>query len=205
MSDNQSNNKRIARNTMFLYIRMFFSMFVSLYTSRVVLQTLGAEDYGIYGVVGGVVSMFTFLNASMSGATSRFLTFELGRKDYQKLADTFATAFWEHLAIAGVIFIIAETVGLWFLCSKMVIPESRMFAAHVVYQLSVLSMMISVTQVPYNASIISHERMDVYAYVEMLHVILKFGIVFLLVLGEFDKLILYAILVLCVTITIALI
>lgn len=205
MSDNQSNNKRIARNTMFLYIRMFFSMFVSLYTSRVVLQTLGVEDYGIYGVVGGVVSMFTFLNASMSGATSRFLTYELGRKDYQKLADTFATAFWEHLAIAGVIFIIAETVGLWFLCSKMVIPESRMFAAHVVYQLSVISMMISVTQVPYNASIISHERMDVYAYVEMLHVILKFGIVFLLVLGDFDKLILYAILVLCVTITIALI
>lgn len=205
MADTSANNKRIAKNTMFLYVRMFFSMFVSLYTSRVVLQTLGVEDFGIYGVVGGVVSMFTFLNASMSGATGRFLTFELGRKDYQKLADTFAMAFWEHLAIAGVIFVIAETVGLWFMITKMVIPESRMFAAHVVYQLSILSMMVSVTQVPYNASIIAHERMDVYAYVEILNVILKLGIVFLLVLGNFDKLIFYAILVLAVSISIAMI
>lgn len=203
MTDTASNNKRIAKNTLMLYIRMLLSMVVSLYTSRVVLNTLGVEDYGIYGVVGGVVSMFSFLNASMSGATSRFLTFEIGKGDFQRLKETFSSALIIHIGIAFVIILLAETVGLWFLVNKLVIPAERMEAAHWVYQLSVLSMAVSVTQVPYNASIISHEKMDIYAYVEILNVTLKLLIVYLLVIGNFDKLILYAVLTLAVSIIIA--
>lgn len=188
-----------------LYIRMLLSMVVSLYTSRVVLNTLGVQDYGIYGVVGGVVALFGFLNASMSGATSRFLTYEMGSGDFQRLKDTFSSALLVHIAIALLIFVLAETVGLWFLEYKLVIPEERMFAAHVVYQLSILSTMVSITQVPYNAAIISHEKMNIYAYVELLNVTLKLLIVFLLPILGNDKLIVYAILVLVVSIIIALI
>ena len=202
MQDTTSNNKRIAKNTIMLYIRMFISMLVGLYTSRVVLATLGVEDYGIYGVVGGVVAMMGFLNASMSGATSRFLTFELGRGDKDRLAKTFSSALIVHIAIAIIVFILAETVGLWFLCNKLNIPEGRMEAAHWVYQFSILATMLSITQVPYNATIIAHEKMDVYAYVEILNVSLKLLIVYLLCIGNFDKLILYASLMLAVSILI---
>ena len=202
MQDTTSNNKRIAKNTIMLYIRMFISMVVGLYTSRVVLATLGVEDYGIYGVVGGVVAMMGFLNASMSGATSRFLTFELGRGDKDRLAKTFSSALIVHIAIAIIVFILAETVGLWFLCNKLNIPEGRMEAAHWVYQFSILATMLSITQVPYNATIIAHEKMDVYAYMEILNVSLKLLIVYLLCIGNFDKLILYASLMLAVSILI---
>ena len=202
MQDTTSNNKRIAKNTIMLYIRMFISMVVGLYTSRVVLATLGVEDYGIYGVVGGVVAMMGFLNASMSGATSRFLTFELGRGDKERLAKTFSSALIVHIGIAIVVLILAETVGLWFLSNKLNIPAERMQAAHWVYQLSILSAMFGITQVPYNAAIIAHEKMDVYAYVEILNVSLKLLIVYLLCIGNFDKLILYASLMLAVSILI---
>lgn len=203
----QSGNqkKTIAKNAILLYIRMLLSVVVSLYTSRVVLQTLGVEDYGIYGVVGGVVSMFSFLNAAMSGATSRFLTYEMGRGDMKRLKDTFSSAMVIHILIALIIFIVAETFGLWFLCNKLVIPEERMLAAHFVYQFSILSMFFSVTQVPYNSILIAHEKMDIYAYVELLNVGLKLAIVYLLLIGNFDKLILYAGLTLLVSIIIALI
>lgn len=202
MQDTTSNNKRIAKNTIMLYIRMFISMVVGLYTSRVVLATLGVEDYGIYGVVGGVVAMMGFLNASMSGATSRFLTFELGKGDEERLAKTFSSALIVHIGIAIVVLILAETVGLWFLSNKLNIPAERMQAAHWVYQLSILSAMFGITQVPYNAAIIAHEKMDVYAYVEILNVSLKLLIVYLLCIGNFDKLILYASLMLAVSILI---
>ena len=202
MQDTTSNNKRIAKNTIMLYIRMFISMVVGLYTSRVVLATLGVEDYGIYGVVGGVVGMMGFLNASMSGATSRFLTFELGTGDKERLAKTFSSALIVHIGIARVVLILAETVGLWFLSNKLNIPAERMQAAHWVYQLSILSAMFGITQVPYNAAIIAHEKMDVYAYVEILNVSLKLLIVYLLCIGNFDKLILYASLMLAVSILI---
>ena len=188
MQDTTSNNKRIAKNTIMLYIRMFISMLVGLYTSRVVLATLGVEDYGIYGVVGGVVGMMGFLNASMSGATSRFLTFELGKGDKERLAKTFSSALIVHIGIAIVVLILAETVGLWFLSNKLNIPAERMQAAHWVYQLSILSAMFGITQVPYNAAIIAHEKMDVYAYIEILNVTLKLLIVYLLTIGLFDKL-----------------
>ena len=203
MSINSSDsNKRIAKNTLMLYLRMFLTMVVGLYTSRVVLQTLGVEDYGIYGVVGGIVSMMGFLNASMSGATSRFLTFELGRGNKERLGKTFSSALIVHIIIAAIVFVVAETIGLWFLCNKLVIPEGRMVAAHWVYQLSILSSMLTITQVPYNSSIIAHEKMDIYAYVEILNVTLKLLIVYLLLIGNFDKLILYSILTLAVSVII---
>lgn len=200
MSEPISNNKTIARNTILLYFRMLLTMIVGLYTSRVVLNTLGVVDYGIYGVVGGVVSMLGFLNASMSGATSRFLTFELGLNHADRLKKTFSSAFIVHAFIAIVVLVLAETIGLWFLCNKLVIPEERIYAAHCVYQLSILSAMLTITQVPYNAAIIAHEKMDIYAYVEILNVTLKLLIVFLLVIGNYDKLILYAILTLLVSV-----
>lgn len=194
MSQDQSSNKRIAKNTLMLYIRMLISMLVGLYTSRVVLQTLGVEDYGIYGVVGGVVSMMGFLNASMSGATSRFITFELGKGDMQRVRDTFSSAMIIHVGIALVVIFLSETVGLWFLCNKLVIPEGRMEAAHWVYQCSIISAAVGITQSPYTAVIMSHEKMDIYAYMELLNVTLKLLIVYLLVIGNFDKLILYSVL-----------
>ncbi len=203
MTSQAENTRRIAKNTMFLYVRMLFSMLVSLYTSRVVLNTLGVEDYGIYGVVGGVVGMFSFLNASMSGATSRFLTYEMGRGYSLKLRETFSSALLIHIGIALIIFILSETIGLWFLEYKLVIPAERMFAARWVYQLSILSTVVGITQIPYNATIIAHEKMGVYAYVEILNVVLKLLIVYLLVVGHMDKLILYSSLVLLVTTSIA--
>lgn len=205
MSEHISNNKRIAKNTMMLYIRMLLSVAVSLYTSRVVLNTIGVEDYGIYGVVGGVVAMFSFLNSSMSGATSRFLTFEMGQGNEQRLRDTFSSALIIHICIALIVFILAETVGLWFLYNKLVIPEGRIVAAHWVYQCSIISAMLTITQVPYNSLIIAHERMGVYAYIEILNVVLKLLIVYLLSVIVYDKLILYAVLVLFVSVVIMLI
>ena len=174
---------------------MLLSTVVSLYTSRVVLQVLGVEDYGIYGVVGGVVAMFSFLNSTMAGATSRFLTFEMGKGDKERLKDTFSSALIIHIGIALLVLVLAETIGVWFLNNKLVIPEGRMEAANWVLQFSILSMIVGFTQVPYNATIIAHEKMDVYAYVELIHVFLKLGIVYLLWIGNFDKLILYAFLV----------
>ena len=205
MSNQISNNKRIAKNTLMLYIRMLLSTVVSLYTSRVVLQTLGVEDFGIYGVVGGVVAMFSFLNSTMAGATSRFLTFEMGKGDKERLKDTFSSALIIHIGIALLVLILAETIGVWFLNNKLVIPEGRMVAAHWVLQFSILGTMVGFTQVPYNATIIAHEKMDVYAYVELVHVFLKLGIVYLLCIGNFDKLILYAFLVLVVNVIVAMI
>lgn len=203
MAEPLTNNQRIAKNTIMLYIRMLLSVVVSLYTSRVVLEVLGVEDYGLYGLVGGVVSMFSFLNSTMAGATSRFLTFEMGRGDQDRLKATFSSALIIHIGIALLVLILAETVGLWFLNNKLVIPEGRMHAAHWVLQFSVISMLVNFTQVPYNAAIIAHEKMDVYAYVELLNVFLKLGIVYLLSIGNFDKLILYAFLVLVVSVLIA--
>jgi O-antigen/teichoic acid export membrane protein len=181
---------------------MLLNMAITFYTSRVVLNTLGVEDFGIYGVVGGIIAMFGFLNSSMAGATSRFLTFELGRQDFDKLKKTFSAALTVHFLIAVIILLLGETAGLWWLENKLVIAPERMNAARWVFHLSVIASVIGITQVPYNATIIAHERMNVYAYIEILNSLLKLAIVFLLVMGNFDKLILYAILTLCVTIII---
>lgn len=185
-----------------LYLRMLLSMFVGLYTSRVVLQTLGVDDYGIYGVVGGVVAMLGFLNGAMAGATGRYITFDLGRGDLVRLNQTFSTAVIVHFIIAGIIILVSETLGLWFLCNKLVIPADRMYAAHWVFQLSLISASINILQTPFSACIMSHEKMDVYAYIEVLNSFLKLLIVYLLVISSWDKLIVYAFLVLAVSITI---
>lgn len=194
-----SNNKRIAKNTLMLYFRMMLIMGVTLYTSRVVLEVLGVEDFGIYNVVGGVVVMFGFLNSAMSSATQRFLSFELGRKDYEQLKKVFSLSVTIHALIAVVIFALAETIGLWFLNTQLTIPAERMNAANWVYQFSIFAFMVNVMAVPYNAAIVSHERMNVYAYVSIIEAILKLAIVFALQWFGFDKLKLYAILVFVVS------
>ena len=199
------NKKRIAKNTLLLYFRMALTMLVSLYTSRVILEVLGVEDFGIYGVVSGVIAMFSFLNSAMSGSTARFLTFEMGTGNAEKLSKTFSAALTVHVLIALVIALLGETVGLWFLENKLVIPPERMTAARWVYQLSIVSMVISIVRVPYNSAIIAHERMNIYAYVEILNSLLKLGIVYLLLITSYDKLIAYAVLVFIVSIIISVI
>lgn len=202
MSENSANNKRIAKNTLYLYIRMFLMMAISFYTSRVILQQLGVEDFGIYNLVGGVVALMTFLNSSMAGATSRFLTFDLGRKDFEHLKKTFSSALQIHIAIALTILIIGECIGIWFINTQLNIPENRIEAANVVYQMSLLASIIAIIQVPFSASLISHERMDLYAIIEIANACLKLGAVYILLIFPFDKLIIYSILICCVAILI---
>ena len=196
-------NRLIIKNTLYLYLRMLLSMGVSLYTSRIVLATLGVEDYGIYNVVGGVVVMFSFLNASMSGAASRFLTFALGKGDKEELQKTFSATLTIHVLMALIILVLAETAGLWFLENKLVIAPDRMHAARVVYQFSIVSMMATIIQAPYNATIIAHERMNIFAFIEILNTCMKLGIVFLLLIGNVDKLILYAVMMFFVSCIVA--
>lgn len=202
MTDSVQNNKRIAKNTLLLYVRMLFMMAVSLYTSRVVLNTLGVEDYGIYNVVGGVVAMFGFINASMSSATQRFITFALGKGDRENLQKVFSTSLQIHLLISLIIVLLGETLGLWFMSEKMQIPENRMDAAFWVFQCSILSTVVMILSVPYNATIIAHEKMSAFAYISILEVILKLAVVYALWIGSFDKLILYAVLILVVQVLI---
>lgn len=183
---------------------MFLTLVIGLYTSRIILDTLGIEDYGIYGVVGGVVGMMGFLNSAMSGATSRFLTYELGKGNMERIIKTFSSALIVHIIIAFIVVLVAETVGLWYVKNKLVIPEGRETAAYIVYQFCILSSVLNITQVPYNSCIIAHEKMNVYAYVEILNVTLKLLIVYLLTIGDFDKLILYSFLYFMTSVLVAL-
>lgn len=200
-----SSVNTILRNSFLLYVRMLISIVVSLYTARVVLQTLGVEDFGIYGLVAGVVSLFTFLNACMSGATSRFLAYEMTKSDENRLNETFNAALIVHVVIGLVILILAETVGLWVVCNKLVLPENRVVAAHWAYQGAIFCTLMTVLQVPCTACIIAHEDMNVYAYTEILHVVLKLIIVLCLVVCSYDKLITYAFLVALVSLSITIV
>lgn len=173
---------------------MFFMMGIALYTSRVVLNTLGVEDYGIYNVVGGLVSMFGLLNGSMSSATQRYITFELGKGDSGNLNKIFCLSLQIHALIAVITTLLIESVGLWFLYYKMTIPPERMTAAFWVLQTSALTFAFSIMSVPYNADIIAHERMSAFAYISIIEAVLKLAIVFLLVAFPFDKLIIYSVL-----------
>lgn len=202
MSENQSNNKRIAKNTLLLYGRMFLTMAVSLYTSRVILQVLGVEDFGIYNVVGGIISMFAFINGGMIAATQRYITFEIGTKNKERLKKVFSTSLQIHAIISILIILLGETIGLWFLLEKMVIPEERMTAAMWVYQCSIIACIANIMSIPYNASIIAYERMSVFAYISIFDVILKLLIVYILTFSHIDKLIIYALLLLFVQILI---
>ena len=188
------NNKRVLKNSTALFSRMFITVGISLYISREVLSILGVTDFGIYSVVGGVVLMFTFLNTTFTSATSRFLTFELGKPQTSRINEIFSAALTTHIGIAIITFIFLETIGLWFLNNKLVIPVDRMYAAQVVFQLSIISSMISIVKTPYNAAIIANERMNIFAYVSIAEALLKLFIISLLAIGQIDKLILDAIL-----------
>ena len=198
MEKTSETNKRIAKNTFLLYVRMLFTMAVSLYTSRVVLNTLGIEDYGLYNVVGGFVSMFTFLNGAMASATQRFLNFELGCGNKERLHKVFCTSINIHALISVIILLLSETIGLWFVYTHLNIPPDRFSAALWVYHASVLATIVMVMSIPYNAVIIAHERMGAFAYISVLEVVLKLLIVYLLVISDIDKLKLYAILMLLI-------
>lgn len=200
--DTPSNNKRLAKNTLLLYLRMILIIIVGLYTSRIVLQTLGVDDYGIYNVVGGIVAMLAFLNSAMTAASQRFISFELGTGNLNKLKQVFCTSVTIHLAIAGIILVLAETIGLWFLNTHMNIAANRMEAANWVYQCSILTFIVTVISVPYNACIVAHERMKAFAYISIIEVTLKLVIVYLLLILHTDKLITYAILILSVSLII---
>lgn len=202
MSLTLDNNKRIAKNTMLLYFRMIFLLAISLFTSRIILQTLGIEDYGIYNVVGGVVTMFAFLNNAMAGATQRFLSFDMPNDDKKVLNTTFSTSLIIHLIIAFIIVILSETIGLWFLYEKMVIPTERMNAAMWVFQCAIFVMFVNIISVPYNAAIIAHEKMGAFAYISLLEAALKLIIAYSLYISPFDKLKVYAILLLVVSLII---
>ena len=201
-TQSSNNNKRIAKNTLLLYFRMLFMMGVALYTSRVVLNTLGVEDYGIYNVVGGVVAMFGFISGSMGSATQRYITFALGKGNKERLSTVFSTTLQIHTLIAGIIVLLGETIGLWFLYNKMQIPADRMDAAFWVLQCSIISTVVMIISVPYNADIIAHEKMSAFAYISVLEVVLKLIIVYMLVIFSFDKLVLYAFLILAVQVLI---
>ena len=194
MTDTSANNKRIAKNTLLLYFRMLFLMAVSLYTSRVVLNALGVEDFGIYNVVGGVVAMFSMLSGSLSSAITRFITYELGTGNRENLKKIFSSAVTIQAGLAVLFILIAEAAGVWFLNVKMNIPDARMAAANWVFQLSVLTFAVNLISVPYNASIIAHERMSAFAYISILEATGKLGIAFLIVISPIDKLVFYAVL-----------
>jgi O-antigen/teichoic acid export membrane protein len=199
------NNKRIAKNTMMLYFRMILTMVVSLYTSRIVLNTLGVEDFGIYNVVGGFVTMLGFLNSAMARGTKRFLAFEIGKSNYPQLVKVFSMSVNIHFLIALIILLFAETIGLWFVNNQLTIPSERIEAANWVYQFSIMAFLVNVVSVPYNAIIIAHERMKVFAWISIIEVSLKLMVVFMLQWFGFDKLKLYAVLIFLVSIIIRLI
>lgn len=198
MQNQQLNSKRIAKNTILLYFRMLLMMFVSLYTSRVILKALGVDDYGIYNVVGGVVAMFSILSGTLSAAVSRFITFALGTRDINYMKRVFSTCVNVQLLLAIIIAILLETLGLWFLNTKMVIPLDRLFAANIVFQISVISFVVNLWSIPYNASIIAHEKMSAFAYISIFESVAKLIIAFIVTFCTVDKLIVYAILILLV-------
>jgi len=202
MSVLKDNNKVIIKNTIVLYVRMLFLMLISLYTSRILLDSLGVIDYGIYNVVGGIVLWFSFINSSMTNATQRFLTYSLGCECLDKMKKVFCVSMSIHIAIALGVFILAETIGLWFMYTQINIPEDRLNSVFWVYQFSVLSCVIMFTNIPYNATIIAREKMNVYALISIIDILLKLIVVCCLKLSEGDKLTLYAFLILIVQIII---
>ncbi len=202
METQSEKNKRIAKNTLLLYFRMFVVMAVSLYTSRLVLQALGVVDYGIYNVVGGLVSLCSVFSAAISSAISRFLTVELGRGHQTRLQQVFSVSLSILVVLSVLIVIIAEPVGLWFVAHKMIIPPERLSAAYWVFQLSLLTFIVNLLAVPYNASIISHEKMGVFAYISIVEVAIRFFLVVVLYYINYDKLIVYGLLTVFTSLTI---
>lgn len=186
------DSKRIAKNTIFLYARLILVMCVQLYSSRVILDKLGATDYGLYYVVFGVIGLLSFLNGTLSSGTSRFITFELGKGDKDRLQTTFSTTLISHILLAGIILLVSETAGIWYAHNIMVVPEGRMDAAMIVFQISILSTMISILQVPFTSVIMAHEEMNIYAYLGIYEACAKLAVVFFIAHTSFDKLVFFA-------------
>lgn len=205
MSSTSENNKRIAKNTLMLYFRMLLIMLTSLYTSRVVLQALGVEDYGIYNVVGGIVGMFNIMSGSLSTAISRFITFELGKKVNRDLSAVFSCSVTIQTGLALVIFILAEFVGIWFINDKMNVSPERLNAAIWVFHFSMLTFVINLISIPYNAAIIAYEKMSTFAFIGIIDALGRLLISYLIVISPIDRLIFYALLMLIMAIIIRII
>ncbi|MEG3658754.1 MATE family efflux transporter [Arenibacter palladensis] len=202
MNNNESNNKRIAKNTGFLYFRMLLMMGVAFFMTRILLKELGIEDFGIYNIVGGVVAMFASLRGVFASATQRFLNFEMGRKNEKALNNIFNKSLIIHLILALLLLIFAETIGLWFVNNRLVINPERLSSANLVYQFSVLTALVMLMTIPFDAVIIANEKMDIYAYLSILDVLLKIGIILILSFTEGNALVIYSLLVLLVSLTI---
>ncbi len=196
----ESNNKRIAKNTLFLYFRMLLVMGVTLYTSRVVLEVLGVDDYGIYNIVGGVVVLFSFLRSTIATALQRYLNNALGRNDLEREKQIFSSSFVILVAFSIILIILFETLGLWLINEKLNIPEDKIWETNVVYQISIVTFILNLVRVPYDALIMAHERMSFYAWASIIEVVLKLLIVYILNVVAFNKLELYSVLILFVTV-----
>lgn len=194
------DSKVIAKNTLLLYIRMIILMVVALYTSRIVFSALGVEDFGIYNVVGGVVMVLGFLNGTLSTASSRFIVVAIGENNIEKMQRVFSNVFFLNAILAIVVFIFAETIGLWFVINKMQIPIDRQYAAQWVYQISIITIIFNILSVPYNAAIIAHEKMKAFAYITLFDAFGKLALAYIVQIIHYDKLITYAILLLCIQI-----
>lgn len=190
----QTDNKRIAKNTLYLYLRMLMVLIVSLFTVRVILNSLGAEDYGINNVVGGFITMFAFLTSTLNSASLRFFSYNIGKNDQKTLSQYFTMSFWCFVLLALFIFVLAETVGLWFVANKLIIPSNRMEAAMWVYQFSILQFVLNILVIPYNSIVIAHEKMNMYAIIGVIECLLKLVVAYLIFISPFDKLKTYAVL-----------
>ena len=191
-----SDHKLVLKNTIMLYLRMFVTLAISLLTTRIVFNALGLSDIGIYNVVGGVLSLLGILNNTLAGAAQRFLSFDLGGKNLSSLKQTFATLLYTQIMLCIIITLIAESLGLWFVNNKLILPEDKIVAANWVYQTAIISMALSIIKSPFTASIIAHEKMSIYAYFAIIDVIIKLLIVVFLLFIPTDKLITYALLLL---------
>lgn len=201
---NLESNKKIIKNTAFLFLRMFLIMVVNLYTSRIVLNLLGVEDFGIYNVVSGIVLLFSFFNSAMEVGTQRFLSFELGKNNHKQLSKVYTTSIIVHISIAVIALLLLETIGLWYLNKYINVPSNRIVALNWVYQFTIISFIFLIIRVPFNALIISYERMSAFAYFSIVEVFLKLALVFLLKIIVFDKLITYSVITFLVTLLITL-
>ena len=195
----EENNKRIVKNTMFLYVRMVITMGLSFFVTRIVLDKLGVSDYGIYNVVGGFVSLFTILNNILQTGTRRFIALRIGEGNFLKLKNTFSTAIVIHLIIAGVVFVLLETIGLWLLNTQLNFEESRIVAANWVYQISIIGTILTITQTPYTAAVTAHEKFNMYAYMSIFEIVAKIIMLYLLIVIPGDKLIIYSIILLFIS------
>jgi O-antigen/teichoic acid export membrane protein len=196
------HKRLIAKNTVALYVRMLVRLAVTLYTSRIVLDVLGVDDFALYGIVGGIVTLFTFLQTALNASTQRFMSVELGRGDLPRLKRVFDVSMSLYLLVALIVVVVAETLGLWFLNTQLIIPPERMNAVNWVFQFTILITCVNIIQTPYNASIIAHEKMSFYAWISIADVVLKLGAVFLLMVSPVDKLASYAGLLLAVSLVI---